>query len=133
MQQLDIDKYETDLINFLNIDTTLTSVATIQAKITEIETDRTTVLSQQNTSEARENVISVLRNEDYNKILLWGTYCKSYYEYDNKIANEQDDDLKILLIEEKQALRNAICGSIGNDDYLTNLFYLIKFMNNRSC
>lgn len=133
MQQIDIDKYESDLINFLAIDTSITSATTIQTKINEIETDRQTVLSQQNTSEARENVVSVLRNEDYNKILLWGTYCKSYYEYNNKIADEPDVDLKNTLIEEKQALQNTICGSIQNDDYLLNLAYLIKFMNSRNC
>ena len=133
MQQLDIDKYESDLVAFLNVDVTNTSVATIQTKITEIETDRQTVLAQQNTSEIRDNVISILRNEDYNKILLYGVYCKSYYEYNNKIANEPDVDLKTILIEEKQALQNTICGLIGNDDYLTNLFYLIKFMNHRTC
>jgi len=133
MQQLDIDKYESDLVAFLNVDVSNTPVSTIQTKITEIQTDRETVLAQQNTSEIRDNVISILRNEDYNKILLYGVYCKSYYEYNNKIANEPDDELKQALIQEKQDLKNTICGAVQNDDYLLNLFYLIKFMESRTC
>jgi len=133
MQQIDIDKYESDLVAFLNINVSNTPVSTIQTKITEIETDRETVLAQQNASEIRDNVISILRNEDYNKILLYGVYCKSYYEYNNKIANEPDIELKSVLIEEKQDLRNTISLGIQNDDYLLNLFYLIKFMESRNC
>ena len=133
MQSSDLDKYETDLFNFLNIDVTVTTPETIQASITEIETNRQTVLSSQNATEARDNIISVLQNEDFNKIQLYGTLCKSYHEYSNKIANEPDIVLKTVLIEHKQALQGVICGAINNDDYLINLFNLIKFMNSRSC
>ena len=101
MQQTSIDAYETSLLNLLNTTATKANLATIQQYASDLETNKSQVISEQNATEQSGHLISMLENDVFNCIIKSGKLIQCYNDYDNVIATETIPDVKASLTEEK--------------------------------
>ena len=127
MQSADITTYDTNLITLLGTAKTAENTSSILSQIATLETNRNTVIAQQNGTEETNYDIHLIQNEAYNTVIRFGSISCCYYNYADKIRNAPDED-KPTHIQAQQALRETLKNEIDNNIYSHYFKCLVRFV-----